>query len=251
MTDAGRSMAAGIAGTLLFAFLLWGFWALPQFGHYPGPYGDVLDAAAPRERHIPNVVSAVNFDYRGADTLGEEFILFAAVAGITMVLRVDRGRTTKTPLKPAPGRGAAPRTDAMRLFSIAAIGVTLSFGTYLALHPHLTPGGGFQGAAIAAGFAALAFIGLGFESFERVLAQPQHETAEAIGAGAYAVIGLATMAASGAFLTNVLPLGGEGQFFSGGTIPLINFFVGVEVFAGFVLMFVEFARETRVEEETQ
>lgn len=251
MTDRWRAVVAALVGSLLFALLLSGLLSLPAFGHYPGPYGDYLDNVGPHERHIPNVVSAVNFDYRGTDTLGEEFILFAAVAGITMVLRVDRGRTTKTPLPSAPGRGAALRTDAVRFFSIAAMGVTLSFGTYLAIHPHLTPGGGFQGAAIASGFAALAFLGIGYESFERILSQPYHGTAEAIGAGAYAVIGLATMVVSGTFLTNVLPLGEEGRLFSTGTIPVINFFVGVEVFAGFVLMFVEFARETRAEASKQ
>jgi multisubunit Na+/H+ antiporter MnhB subunit len=56
------------------------------------------------------------------------------------------------------------------------------------------------------------------------------------------------MALSGFFLANVLPLGGEGMLFSSGTIPLINFFVAVEVCTGFVLVFLEFARETRQEE---
>jgi len=46
----------------------------------------------------------------------------------------------------------------------------------------------------------------------------------------------------------VLPLGGEGELFSAGTIPLINFCVLVEVCAGFFLLFLEFAHETRVEE---
>jgi len=33
------------------------------------------------------VVSAVNFEYRGFDTLGEEFILFIAATGVATVLR--------------------------------------------------------------------------------------------------------------------------------------------------------------------
>ena len=69
--------------------LLWGLHGLPRFGHYRGPYGDVLNAQAPHERHVANVVTAINYDYRGLDTLGEEFILFTAVSGVTLLLRAE------------------------------------------------------------------------------------------------------------------------------------------------------------------
>ncbi len=248
MSFAVRCGVGGTVCALLLVLLLWGFRGLPAYGHYPGPYGDEINRVAPGERKLPNAISAVNFDYRGADTLGEEFILFAAVAGMTMLLRRDRERTTAHPLPSAPGRLAGSRTEALRGFSVAGVGLTIAFGVYLAIHPHLTPGGGFQGAAILAGFTALTFLGLGYDAFARVVRQDQHELAEAIGAGAYAVIGLATLVASGSFLANVLPLGQEGQLFAAGTIPVINFFVALEVFAGFALMFLEFARETRYQE---
>jgi multicomponent Na+:H+ antiporter subunit B len=235
-------------GAVLLLFTLWGTSGLPPYGHYPGPYGDVLDTVAPHERHIPNIVTAVNFDYRGADTLGEEYVLFAAVAGIALVLRNDRRRTTDEPL-PARHRVRAPAsTDAVRAFAVLALPVTVAFGAYLAIHAAQTPGGGFQGGTILAGCAAVVFLGLGYRVFARLVPQGPLEAVEAAGAGAYAAIGLATLAASGAFLANVLPLGGEGQFFSAGTIPVINDCVAVEVCAGFVLLFLEFARETRVEE---
>ena len=41
----------------------------------------------------------------------------------------------------------------------------------------------------------------------------------------------------------------DGDLFSTGTIPVINFFVALEVVAGFVLVFREFADETRVERD--
>jgi multicomponent Na+:H+ antiporter subunit B len=248
MTFSLRCAFGGAACALLLAFMLWGLRALPAYGHYPGPYGDEINRRAPGERKLPNAISAVNFDYRGADTLGEEFILFAAVAGITMLLRHDRERTTARPLGPAPGRPPAPRSEAVRAFSAAGVGLTIAFGTYLAIHPHLTPGGGFQGAAILAGFTALTFLGLGYDTFARVVRKDRHEMVEAIGAGAYAVIGLATLVLGGSFLINLLPLGNEGQLFAAGTIPLINLCVAVEVFAGFALMFLEFTCETREEE---
>ena len=71
------------------------------------------------------------------------------------------------------------------------------------------------------------------------------ESSEAVGAGAYAVIGLATLLATGAFLENALPLGQTGHLFSAGTVPVINLAVGLEVAGGFVVLFIEFLKETR------
>ena len=76
---------AGMAG--LVAFYLWGLAGLPGFGNYPGPYGYVINRIAVAQTKATGVVSAVNFDYRGFDTLGEEFILFVAAAGMAVVLR--------------------------------------------------------------------------------------------------------------------------------------------------------------------
>ena len=247
MRNVVRRGIAVLSCALLLGFLVWGIRAMPPYGTYAGPYGNLINARAPRERKVPNAVSAVNFDYRGVDTLGEEFILFAAVAGIVMVLRYDRERTTHDPLPSAPGRPRVERSEAVRAFSVVGVALTFAFGIYLAIHPHLTPGGGFQGAAIAAGAFPLVLLGLSYETFSRVTRHKQHEIAEAIGAGAYALIGLATLAAGGSFLANVLPLGTEGSFFSGGTITLINAFVAVEVCAGLTLMFLEFSHETRVQ----
>jgi multicomponent Na+:H+ antiporter subunit B len=245
----GRAVLAGCAALLLFIVLLASFARLPGFGTYLGPYGTVLNSVAPHERHISNIVTAINFDYRGIDTMGEEFILFAAVAGLTLVLRTDRAQTTSEALPPSAGRRVSARTDAVNAFSIAGIGLTVAFGWYIAVHPHLGPGGGFQGGAITAGFAALLFLGLGYRSLERSVPKGWFEPLEAVGAVGYVVVGVATLASSGAFLTNTLPLGRSGDLFSTGTIIVVNFFVAVEVLAGFVVMFSEFADETRVERD--
>lgn len=247
MTSRARRLLTLVSGAALLGILFWGFTGMPAFGHYAGPYGDVLNTVVPHERKLPNIITAVNFDYRGVDTLGEEYILFAAVGGFALVLRKDRRRTTNEPLPAADGRWMIARGDAVQGFGVLGITVTVAYGIYMAIHPHLTPGGGFQGGTITSGFAALALLALGYPVFERIVPQEPIDALEGIGAGAYVAIGIATLAAGGTFLANVLPLGGEGMLFSAGTIPLINFFVAVEVCAGFVLLFVEFARETRVQ----
>src|SRR6478609_4639168 len=83
MSSAVRLRVFLISGAGLLAFLLWSYTGLPDFGHYLGPYGDILVRLSIPERSTTAVVSAINFDFRGFDTLGEEFILFAAVVGVT------------------------------------------------------------------------------------------------------------------------------------------------------------------------
>src|SRR3954451_17401531 len=98
MSPRGRRLlflpaAAGLPPGLLAAVA-----RLPAFGHYPGPYGFVLNGVAVTERHATDVVAAVNFDYRAFDTLGEEFILFAAVVSTLLLLRAMRGEGESEPV---------------------------------------------------------------------------------------------------------------------------------------------------------
>ncbi|MBV9607990.1 MAG: sodium:proton antiporter, partial [Acidobacteria bacterium] len=83
------------AGSAIAVFILYLVAAhgLPQFGHYKGPYGDVINQVGVYERHATDLVTAVNFDYRGFDTLGEEFILFISVIGVALLLRPQPGES--------------------------------------------------------------------------------------------------------------------------------------------------------------
>src|SRR5690348_9744432 len=74
------------------SLLLWAAVGLASFGHYREPDGFVLDRVGPSERHMANVVNATTYDIRGFDTMGEEFILFAAVVGVALLLREPERR---------------------------------------------------------------------------------------------------------------------------------------------------------------
>jgi multicomponent Na+:H+ antiporter subunit B len=222
-----------------------GLLGLPEFGHYPGPYGDILNAVGTIERHATNIVTLVNFDYRGFDTLGEEYMLFAAVIGAVVLLRGHRGEETSARPAPAPQRDIPPRSEAAALGARLAFGPTVVFGIYVVLHAHLTPGGGFQGGAIIGSTALLLYLGAGYRTWRRLMKSIVLDIAEAFGAGAFAVAGLAAMAAGAPFLTNLLPLGKTGNLVSAGVVPLINIAVGIAVSTGFAVLFLEFLEETR------
>ena len=191
------------------------------------------------------MATAVNFDFRGFDTLGEEYILFVSVTGLALLLRAMRGEIEDEPLEFAPDRKVRPRGEAIGGLGLLLTGATNLFGLYIVIHAHLTPGGGFQGGAILGTACLIVYLAVGYREFHTISPKALMESAEAIGAGGYALIGIATLIAGGAFLANMLPLGTTGNLFSGGTIPVINLAVGLEVSGGFILMFGEFLKATR------
>lgn len=229
------------AKLILFAVSLAGFAAifaagvheLKPVGQYPGPYGDVLNAVAVPERHATDVVSAINFDYRGFDTLGEEFILFGSVMGVLLLHQTQDERRKENPLE-EPG-GGPEASDAMRAFTLALVGPLAVFGFYIVLHGQLTPGGGFQGGLILATAPLMIYLSGRLEEFKLVTAPHVIEVAEAIGAGGFALAGFLGLLAGRNFLANVLPLGKTGNVFSSGAILLISGLTGIEVAAGIAL----------------
>ena len=99
-------MAVRVRPAGLVACYLWAFTGLPGFGHYPGPYGPAILKHVIAQTNATGVVSAVNFSYRGFDTVGEEFILFTAAAGMSVVLRRLRGERRTEPAAPTTPRKA-------------------------------------------------------------------------------------------------------------------------------------------------
>jgi multicomponent Na+:H+ antiporter subunit B len=196
------------------------------------------------ERNITDAVSGVNFDYRGFDTVGEEFILFASVLGSLVLLRQPEEKKVRSLTDAISQNRAVGPSDAMRLWIMMMIGPKLAFGIYVVLHGQLTPGGGFQGGVILASVALIIYLGHDFRTFKRIMTYPLIEIAEAVGAAGFVLVGTLAWWQGKPFLTNVLPLGKAGELSSGGTIPLISGAVGIEVAAGFVLLLYAFLQET-------
>jgi multicomponent Na+:H+ antiporter subunit B len=245
MTPAARRWVffAGIAG--LAAFYLWGLSGLPGFGRYPGPYGFVINHLAVAQTNATGVVSAVNFEYRGFDTVGEEFILFAAVAGVAVVLRHLRGEREKPALDEAADRDVPATSEAVRVVALLFTGPVVLIGWWLASHAQANPSGGFQGGVVLATAFVLLYLSGEFLVFRRLSPVAVTDAVEAVGAGGFVGIGLAAVAMCLPYLKNYLPLGTvPGAVSSSGTIALISFFVGLEVAAAFVLVVSELLDQT-------
>jgi len=103
-----------------------------------------------KETGAVNIVTSVVVSYRGFDTLGEVTVLFIAAIGLGAVLSTVRKKTARE-IEPA---SLVLYTGCRLLFPLILI-----FGTYIFVHGHLTPGGGFQGGAIIASGFLLIYLG--------------------------------------------------------------------------------------------
>jgi multicomponent Na+:H+ antiporter subunit B len=234
-----RSVRIGVfaaAGAVLALLLVWASVDLPRFGDYRGPYGYVLDRAAVPDRHVSEVVAATVFDYRGLDTLGEEFILFTAVTGIVLLLR-ERERER------AGDFDDEVRSSVVRRLGALAVGPCVVTGIWLIAFGYVTPGGGFQGGVAVASAVVLLWLVSSYGAWSAVGDERLLDPLEGLGAGGYVVIGLAALVSGLPFLTNLFGPGTTGTLVSGGSIPLVNWAAGIEVAAAVLILFAEFLEE--------
>ncbi len=239
-------MAVPALGGLI-AVLLLGFRDLPSFGHAHEIYGNVVNLTEPTLRHATDMVTSLNFDIRAFDTLGEEFILFTSVAGVALLLRTMRDEDEQEQTTPGiEEHRFAGASNCLKLTSLVLIPLLVAFGLYLVFHGQLTPGGGFQGGVVlAAGPISILLAGR-YLSMKRVAPHVLAESADALGAASYALIGLSGLIFVGVYLKNPLPFGIPGHLLSSGMMPLNSIAVGLEVTGAFLLTWTEFLDQTMV-----
>jgi multicomponent Na+:H+ antiporter subunit B len=236
VTRAARLIMFALAGgAVALAFLL-GVFGLPHFGAADHPYRDAAVPAA--VRHVtPNVISSINFDLRGLDTLGEETIFMVSVIGAAVLLRPGNDEEERLPNP----KGRVQETT--RLLGYVFLPITLMVGLVTVAHGALTPGGGFQGGVVLGTGVHLLYVAGSYRALERVRPLPVFDFGEALGTGVFACFGIATALAAGAFLANVLPLGNFGDLFSSGSVLLLSCAVGVEVASGVVVLLGSFLNQ--------
>jgi multicomponent Na+:H+ antiporter subunit B len=232
MSRRARTVLLAPALSGLTALVYWGLAGLPHFGDYRGPYGFIINRVATPERHMTNAVTAVVFDYRGFDTLGEEFILFAAVVGTVLLLRAQG-------MKPPTERDWIG-SDAVRTFGVLFAGPALVVSLWLVAFGSVTPGGGFQGGVAVVGGFVLVYAAADYRSFRTIANEHVFDFGKGTGAGGYIVIGLAALVSGAPFLHNLLGPGETGTLVSGGSVPFINWSVALEVAAANLLLVREF-----------
>jgi multicomponent Na+:H+ antiporter subunit B len=235
-----RLLLFGIAAAGLGVVLVDGLAGLPAFGDYKGVYGQVVDGIGVTERHATDLVTALNFDIRGFDTLGEEFILFASVLGVVLILRELRGERERPSQHEADEHTFADASEALRALALGLVPGLIALGCYIVVHGQITPGGGFQGGVILAAGPLAVFLAGRYLRMRLVAPHTLVEIGDAAGAAGYAMVGLGGLVFVGIFFKNFLPQGIPGHLLSAGQIDVASVAVGLEVSGAFLVGWSEF-----------
>lgn len=236
MSRAQRTVLFIVGAAGLGTVLLLTLFKLPAFGG-PSHLSRTLAIAATVLHHTSNAVSSVNFDQRGLDTLGEESILLASVAAVSVLLRPSEKESEREPL------GHAHILDATRLLGYVLLPVTVVLGLDVVAHGAITPGGGFQGGVVLGTGLHFSYVAGRYRALQRLRPVQPFKIAEALGAAAFAAIGVAGLIAAGSFLVNFLPLGHFGTLFSSGTVVVLSGAVGIEVAAAVAVLLAHFLEQ--------
>lgn len=92
----------------------------------------------------PSAVTAMLWDYRGIDTYYETSVFFLAVTGAIALFRIAEVKVM-SPLKKELGLSIIVKTVARIIFPLI-----ITASASIALHGHISPGGGFQAGSIMA-----------------------------------------------------------------------------------------------------
>ncbi len=170
---------------------------------------------------VANVITSIVVNFRGFDTLGEVTVLFLASTALASILYRRKKPGVKVPKERI-------LTSASRLLHIGAkvlFPISIVLGTYIFVHGHLTPGGGFQGGAVIA--TGVLLMILSYRKFH-----VNHNVVswvESLAGITFVSIGFTGLIFGTSFLENVFPAGTLNALMSGGAIPLIYIAVGFKV----------------------
>jgi multicomponent Na+:H+ antiporter subunit B len=225
-----------LGGVLLFAFSF-----LPEQGIIPGSTAEHIINYGLEETGSLNLVTAILYDYRAFDSLGESTVIFAAVSAIVLILS----------FKTLPVSSHGLSFIAKRTFGFLTPFVFL-FSLYIISHGHLSPGGGFQGGVILGSISIIFSIVYG-SAFDYKKFSPRKKTIlETGGALVFVFAGILGMVFENGFLDNLnLINAGNGSLLSAGSIPVINLGVGFKVGAGLAIIFYSMIQKTFIEELEQ
>lgn len=167
------------------------------------------------ENTAANIVTSIVVEYRLFDTTLEVIVLFVTILAFGFVIPKNKGI-----VKPAGGI-IGPWAPMLMVFM-------LLIGGYMFINGHLSPGGGFPAGAIMS-----TAVLIGVLSGKRTIGHNALKIMESIAGAAIFLLGIISYYITGNFFQNFLTVGGIGDLFSAGLMPvfytLIAFKVGSEL----------------------
>lgn len=223
---------------LLSGLLFFSFYSMPLQEIIPNSTAEHIINKGLQETGSLNLVTAILYDYRAFDSLGESTVIFAAVSAIVLLLS----------FKTLPVSSHGLSFIVKRTFGFLTPFIFL-FSLYVITHGHLSPGGGFQGGVILGSISIIFSIVYG-SAYDYQKYSPKTKTLlETGGALLFVFIGGLGLITGGYFLANIDPLSSDpGTLISAGVIPLINIGIGFKIGAGLAIIFYSMIQKTYIEE---
>ncbi len=222
-----KKVVYAIFGAIIVLALAMFFAAYP-FGKNKMAVGEYYLNHGIEQTGAANIVTSVVLDYRGFDTLGEVSVLFGAAAGVAILFFLAKeGRREERENLTKPN-------FVVKVGSRIIFPFILLFGTYIFIHGHLTPGGGFQGGSIIASGFLLLYLSYPGTRVKR----SGLSVLEGLAGLTFVCLGLyGLLTPESSFLYNFLPKGQLNMLVSAGILPIIYIAIGFKVaseFAGIV-----------------
>ena len=196
----GQKVALIIVGFLAL-LLIYSTFDNPQLGDPDAPVHQHVAPwyleKTPEYMDFPNVVTAILSSFRGYDTLGEVFVVFAACIGVLFILGVSPPRKS---LQVSVRKSGLRHHLIPQVVGRLLIPFIVLFGLYTQFHGEYGPGGGFQaGALIATGVILYALLEGEAEALRAV---PRRVLLGMVVGGAllYGSVGVVCMLMGGTFL---------------------------------------------------
>ncbi|MFT6450045.1 MAG: multicomponent Na+:H+ antiporter subunit B [Oleispira sp.] len=243
--EGGRWVALGTVSVLAL-LIIYATFDKPRLGDPDAPVHQHLAPwyleKTPEYIDIPNVVTAILGSFRGYDTLGEVFVVFAACIGVLFILGVSPPRKSQPVIKKSSGlrHHLIPQVVGRLLIPFIVL-----FGLYVQFHGEYGPGGGFQaGAIIATGVILYALLEGESEALRAI---PRGVLLGMVIGGAllYGGVGVACMLMGGAFLDYSV-LAADPVFGQQLGILIIEAGVGMAVCGALLAIFHAFAARERL-----
>ncbi|MCT8986792.1 DUF4040 domain-containing protein [Shewanella phaeophyticola] len=241
----GRWIALGTVGVLAL-LIIYATFDKPRLGDPDAPVHQHLAPwyleKTPEYIDIPNVVTAILGSFRGYDTLGEVFVVFAACIGVLFILGVSPSRKNQPAIKKSSGlrHHLIPQVVGRLLIPFIVL-----FGLYVQFHGEYSSGGGFQaGAIIATGVILYALLEGESEALRAI---PRGVLLGMVigGASLYGGVGVACMLMGGTFLDYSV-LAADPVFGQQLGILIIEAGVGMAVCGALLAIFHAFAARERL-----
>lgn len=225
-----------VVSVALLISLLLAMAGLPTFGDPSNPTNNELSQYyiehGLEDAGAINLVGDMIMSYRVFDTFGEACVLFLAAASVMMLMIRDSKNTSDKLLRYYKREDFAEdevKDRLLRSCSRLLLPGIFTFGIYVILNGHLSPGGGFAGGSILGGGLILYAQEFGTDGVHGFFTEHLYHAIKVTAMTLYGLI-LIYYAFTGVNgLDNHIWLGIPGTLISSGIIMPINFLVGFEV----------------------